>query len=195
MNTRINILSPHFAIAFLGYTFLSLIAGCDLSGQSLQDSIISSPPKSELPDLTKPTTNAGPLSDKPMSTTGSGLPERKIDLLECKAVAESVSRYKLSLTYEFLAGPPNPNSQYLVSVTFPGCEFAEMKIVEGNSLSSAGTIEWTYNLPETAVATESKASTVKFIFSEQYEHDRNQRSFLQIGGAAITTLDKSALGS
>lgn len=136
------------------------------------------------------------------STEGSaatGLPrdpneKTLIELVKCEAIAQSISRYKLAVTYKFVSGSPRPALQYAIDVSFPGCPFREMKRLQGTELQTEGTIEWLYELPGIGERGDSEAVEARFQFSEEFERQAGRVEYLGVSKPQTVKVDLSRIG-
>ena len=162
---------------------MSILAGCDLATDPLNDLVVTNEKESGVPEP------AAPLP--PVDPNGKTL----IELTKCEAKMETISRYKLSVTYRFASGSPKPNLEYMIDVSFPGCPFRDNKRVSGKDLKADGTIEWQYELPGIGARGDSEVTDVRFQFHEEFERQGNRREYLGVSKPFTTKLDTSILGS
>lgn len=162
---------------------LSILAGCDLATDPLKDIVVTNEKESGVPEPAVPL--------PPVDPNGKTL----IELTKCEAKMETISRYKLSVTYRFASGSPKSNLEYMIDVSFPGCPFRETKRISGKELKTDGTIEWQYELPGIGARGESEVTDVRFQFHEEYERQGNKRSYLGVSKPLNVKLDTSILGS
>jgi hypothetical protein len=156
--------------------------GCDLGDAALQPVVTD--------QGTQPKPEGSAAAIAPNDPNGKTL----IELVKCEAIAQSISRYKLAVTYKFVSGSPQPALQYAIDVSFPGCPFREMKRLQGTELQTEGTIEWLYELPGIGERGDSEAVEAKFQFSEEFERIEGRVEYLGVSKPHTVKVDLSRIG-
>lgn len=184
----------NFLARALGTICLSLMLGCEVSPASLKEAIVadekgsSSSPSPQAPTPTPTPTLTPPQA--PANPNGKTL----IELVKCEAIAESISKYKMSVSYRFVSGSPKPNLSYTIMVIFPGCPFQETKVLSGKDLKMEGTLEWLYELPGIGARGDSEATSAIFQFSEEYDRVENRTGYLGVSKQTTVKVDMSRIG-
>lgn len=166
---------------------LSLLIGCDLSPASLKEAIVVD--ENGNGSSSSPPAPTPPPPQVPVDPNGKTL----IELVKCEAIAESLSKYKLSVTYRFISGSPKPNLRYTIMVFFPDCPFQETKLLTGKDLKMEGTIEWSYELPGVGARGDTEATSARFQFSEEYDRVENRVGYLGVSKQTTVKVDMSRI--
>lgn len=161
--------------------------GCDVSPASLKEAIVAEENGKE--SSSSPHAPAPPAPQIPADPNGKTL----IELVKCEAIAESISKYKLSVTYRFASGSPKPNLRYTIMVFFPDCPFQETKLLTGKDLKMEGTIEWSYELPGIGARGDTEATSARFQFSEEYDRVENRVGYLGVSKQITVKVDMSRI--